>query len=217
MLQVNGEREDIIEKIIEKEWNFFAKVNHIGGRADCQDDFRTFQIMRSSQFEAWDQEVLHSYACDLEQAEARGQNPVEWKYAYMMKDTAPEYFEQKLAPFLPEIEEEKKKVAEQILEREMTCYYKLRKKYPNFTGLGRQEQDSEGNQMTSISVYLRGELYTYSRETLNRYLEMVKRKEKEGINLIREIYENTAKWYGYQDLEDAERAVSPESEGAVRK
>jgi len=40
---------------------------------------------------------------------------------------------------------------------------------------------------------------------------MVKNKEKEGSNLIREIYENTAKRYGYQDLEDAERAVTPES------
>ena len=211
MMQVNGEREDIIERIIEKEWNFFAKVNNIGGRADCQDDFRTFQIMRSNQFEAWDQEVLHSYAHDLEQAEFMGQNPVELKYAYMMKDTAPEYYEQKLAPFLPEIKEEKKKAAEQILEWEMTCYHKLREMYPNFIGLGRQEQDSEGNQMTSISVYLRGELYTYSRETLTLYLEMVKNKEKEGSNLIREIYENTAKRYGYQDLEDAERAVTPES------
>lgn len=204
-MQQNEVKQDIVGRLIDKEWFFFDQVNNIGGRASCQDDFMTFRIMRSSQFETWDEEVLLSYERDLKQAEAAGRNPVELKYAYMMQETSPEYFERELAPFLPAIEEETKRIAEQIIEYEMAWYHKVREKYPYFTGLGRPEQESEDGRMTSVFVYLRGELYTYSTETLNRYLEMVKKKEKAGSNLIRETFENTAKKYGYRDLDTAER------------
>lgn len=32
----------MIEEIIQREWDFFQKVQHIDGRASCQDDFETF-------------------------------------------------------------------------------------------------------------------------------------------------------------------------------
>ena len=115
-MKQNEMKQDIVGRLIDKEWFFFGQVNNIGGRASCQDDFMTFRIMRSSQFETWDEEVLLSYERDLKQAEAAGRNPVELKYAYMMQETSPEYFEGKLAPFLPVIEEETKRIAEQIIE-----------------------------------------------------------------------------------------------------
>ena len=71
MLQ-NDVKQDIVGRLIDKEWFFFGQVNNIGGRASCQDDFMTFRIMRSSQFETWDEEVLLSYERDLKQAEAAG-------------------------------------------------------------------------------------------------------------------------------------------------
>ena len=38
-----------VEKILQLEWNMFQKVENIGGRASCQEDFETFYIMRRSQ------------------------------------------------------------------------------------------------------------------------------------------------------------------------
>lgn len=38
----------VIEKIIELEWNQFQAVHNEGGRASCQDDRETFDIMRGA-------------------------------------------------------------------------------------------------------------------------------------------------------------------------
>ncbi|MGE4487789.1 MAG: DUF4125 family protein, partial [Synergistaceae bacterium] len=45
--------EDIIESIIQMEWEFFDKVENEGGRASCQDNWETFSKMRRSQYMAW--------------------------------------------------------------------------------------------------------------------------------------------------------------------
>ena len=206
MIQDTMERKNVIKQMIEKEWEFFGKVNNIGGRAECQDDFTTFQIMRSSQFEAWDDAVLYSYDRDLDEAKGKKQNLVEQKYAYMMKETSPEYFRAYLEPVLPAIDE-KKEIVEQILECEILWYRKAQENYPYFTARGRAEQESGEYPMTSICVYLRGELYTYSKETLIRYLRMIQKRQEEGVNLICEIYKNTVRQYGYPDLETAEREL----------
>ena len=54
-------REDKIFKIISIEWDMFQDVNNIGGRASCQDDYETFEIMRRSQYENWTEEMLDIY------------------------------------------------------------------------------------------------------------------------------------------------------------
>ena len=51
----------LIENIIRLEWDMFQKVKNVGGRASCQDDFKTFHIMRRSQYENWTDEMLLSY------------------------------------------------------------------------------------------------------------------------------------------------------------
>ena len=43
----------------------FQQVRNRHGRAACQDDERTFTIMRLSQFAAWDEATLTSYYQDL--------------------------------------------------------------------------------------------------------------------------------------------------------
>ena len=55
----------MIKEIIEREWEFFQKVQNIGGRASCQDDFETFNIQRTAQFKVFYQDVLESYLNDL--------------------------------------------------------------------------------------------------------------------------------------------------------
>ena len=42
------EKMKLIQRLIEREWTLFDKVRNIGGRASCQDDRKTFFIMRLS-------------------------------------------------------------------------------------------------------------------------------------------------------------------------
>ena len=60
-----GENSELITRILDIEWNMFTTVNNEGGRAACQDDRLTFEVMRRSQFEAWDRDSLESYYADL--------------------------------------------------------------------------------------------------------------------------------------------------------
>ena len=62
------ERRELERQIVEKEWLMFQQVQGVNGRAACQDDWTTFLIMRLSQFEGWDTNVLESYFEDIVQA-----------------------------------------------------------------------------------------------------------------------------------------------------
>lgn len=86
----------LINEIIEIEWTMFDKVNNQGGRAACQDDKRTFYVMRFSQFSAFGDDMLRSYRRDLEEALDEGRNLIMEKYAYMMEFTDPAYFDRML-------------------------------------------------------------------------------------------------------------------------
>ena len=107
------ERRELERQIVEKEWLMFQQVQGVNGRAACQDDWTTFLIMRLSQFEGWDTDVLESYFEDIVQAEAQERNLIMEKYAYMMEETDPVYF-LSIKELLPEISEEKQLMAEKI-------------------------------------------------------------------------------------------------------
>ena len=66
--------EDIFQQVLQLEWQMFTTVQNQGARASCQDDRKTFLIMRTSQFMAWDMETLVSYRRDLAEAMERGEN-----------------------------------------------------------------------------------------------------------------------------------------------
>ena len=108
--------EELINEIIALEWAFFDKVQNEGGRAPCQDDFRTFQAMRASQYEAWDEAALSSWRGDLTAARAAGRNPLAEKYGYMMCIDAPEE-NRALAAQLPPVTEEKLSLASAIVKK----------------------------------------------------------------------------------------------------
>ena len=67
-------RSEIAEDILNREWNLFQQVQNVGGRASCQEDPYTFDIMRKSQFYTWDLPVLESYQEDLKEAKQSGWN-----------------------------------------------------------------------------------------------------------------------------------------------
>ena len=198
---------DVIEKIVALEWKQFDRVKNEGGRADCQDDFQTFSIMRKSQYLTWTEDLLRSYYQDLVDAEAKGWNLIMEKYARMMKSTNLEKYAM-LEKDLPVIAGERDMLQEEIIKFQVAWMEEFAEKYPKMAGNARSIRTSEDNAFnTSYETYLRGEMSTYSENTFILYCGFITKLLKESRNLAMEIMRNTAKLYGYDSLEDAERRI----------
>ena len=68
--------ERLIQEIVNREWDFFYNTQNIGGQASCQNDRKTFEIMRKSQWQTCNKEILDSYLRDLKEAEKEKHNLV---------------------------------------------------------------------------------------------------------------------------------------------
>ena len=204
---LEGKNMDIIEKIVALEWKQFDRVKNEGGRADCQDDFQTFSIMRKSQYLAWTEELLNSFYQDLVDAEQKGWNLIMEKYARMMKSTNPEKYVT-LEKDLPIITEERNAIQEEIIKIQVAWMEEFAEKYPKMAGNARSIKtvaDTAFN--TSYETYLRGEMSTYSESTFVLYSGFIVSLLKQNKNLAMEIMGNTAKLYGYDSLKAAERRM----------
>ena len=198
------DRNDLIEKIVKHEWEQFDKVKNEGGRADCQDDWNTFSLMRRSQYMAWTDELLESYLGDLLDAEEKGWNLIMEKYARMMKSTTPEKYKE-LEKDLPVRDDKRIAIQEEIIRLQVEWMEDFAGKYPKMAGNARSIHTSEDNPYnTSYETYLRGELGTYSEHTLLLYGRFVVDIQRKGENLAYNIMNNTAMLYGYKSVEDAE-------------
>ena len=198
---------DMVEKIVELEWKQFDKVKNEGGRADCQDNWGTFSIMRKSQYLAWTAELLESFYQDLLAAESKGWNLIMEKYARMMKSTCPGKYKE-FEKDLPKISEERIAIQEEIIKIQVAWMEEFAGKYPKMAGNARSIRTSEDTAYnTSYETYLRGEISTYSENTFLLYGRFITELMKENRNLAYEIMENTAKLYGYSSVEDAERKI----------
>lgn len=190
----------LIQQILKLEFSMFQKVHNRGGRASCQDDLTTFQIMRSSQFSAWSMELLQSYLQDLATAERSGQNLVALKYAWMMEDTFPLEFDE-IRETLPPLSLIAQSTIREILSLQMPMTESLFCKYPNACARSRSLRPVAAHpHIASIQTYLRGELCTYSERTLFLYLRNLQMLATMGQNLAELILESTAKQYGYPSL-----------------
>lgn len=204
ILEAKEEMNPIIEQIVEMEWEMFQNVRNTGGRAACQDDFETFDVMRKSQFLTWDLPLLESYWQDLQEGKAQGRNLVMEKYAYMMESTAPKEYEA-IATGLPKISEEKQAMVEQIVAIQVGWREEFAEKYPHLSGQARIIHTSEDTLYDiSFETYLRGELKTYSMQTLVLYGRRIVAFVQEQKNMTEEIMRYTTAFYGYKTLEDAE-------------
>ena len=203
---LEGEKQ-LIDKIVELEWKQFDRVENEGGRASCQNDFETFSIMRKSQYFTWTKELLNSYYNDLLLAEQSGWNLITEKYARMMKSTAPEKYVE-LKKELPIRSEEREIITEEIVKIQIEWMEEFAVKFPKMARNSRSIHTYEDNIWnTSYETYLRGELGTYGEETFVLYGRFIAKLLQEGKNLAYEIMSNTAKLYGYESVEDAEKRL----------
>jgi len=197
--------EDIIESIIQMEWDFFDKVENEGGRASCQDNWDTFSKMRRSQYMAWSAPLLESWKADLVRAREEGRNPLTEKYGYMMCISDPDG-NADIARRLPPVPPEKKQTARRIADRLIPQNEAFRAKYSKISGRGRPLRTSEEPMAgwTSIETYELGELWTYSQRTLELFEANLDSFQKEGRSYPETVVEYSLKLRGFKSLEEAE-------------
>ncbi len=194
----------IAEEIISMEWAFFDKVENMGGRADCQDDWETFSIMRRSQYYTWPCALLYSLREDFRTSAEEGRNPITEKYGYMMESTVPDEFE-RIKGMLPPVPDEKRKLCDAICEIQVGWMEDFAQKYPKLAARSRAIHTYEDTPfLTSYETYLRGELFTYSDVTLKMYGSFIVSLYSEGKNLACEIMNRSVHMYGFDSLEAAE-------------
>lgn len=209
--KVKSTNNELVDKLVRLEWENFDQVKNEGGRADCQDDWGTFSIMRTSQYLTWTEDMLQSYIQDFEAAMEKGWNLITEKYGRMMESTAPVQFEEIKEQF-PILAEEKKAIIEEIVKIQVAWMEEFACEYPHMAGNSRVIHTSEDTLFsTSFETYLRGEMGTYSDKTLDLYGRFIVTYLQEGKNLTKEIMTNTALLYGYESLEKAEELLGNSS------
>ena len=201
--------EDIIESIIQMEWEFFDKVENEGGRASCQDNWETFSKMRRSQYMAWPEPLIESWKSDLVRANEEGRNPLTEKYGYMMCISDPEG-NAETALRLPPVSPKKIDTARRIVDRLIPQNETFRAKYPRVSGRGRPLRTSEepAAGWTSIETYELGELWTYSQKTLELFEVNLDTFKKEGRSYPETVVEYGLRLRGFKGLEEAEAILA---------
>lgn len=195
---------ELAERIARAEFEAFDKVKNQGGRADCQDDWFTFSIMRKSQYLTWNPTMLWQYLYDFTREAAGGHNLIEEKYGRMMESTAPAEYE-KLKKHFPVLTQEKKQIIEEIVRLQVKWMEDFAAQYPKLAGNARSIHTYEDHLFnTSYETYLRGEISTYSDKMLELYGRYIVKYVKSGQNPAKDIMEHSVLMYGYEGLQDAE-------------
>ncbi len=202
-------RDEIIERVLALEWDMFTNVAGVNGRASCQDDKKTFLVMRRAQSEIWSTDTLTSYMADLESAGRNKVNLMSIKYARMMEITYPDEYEN-IKNRLPPVSERIDELVSRIVNYNLAWSIDASKKYPKLFSLGRPVATAVENMQHTISIenYLRSELLTYSENTLQLCLQDTMKAFDNNVNLSIEILRNTAKNYGYDSLDAIEKFLS---------
>lgn len=198
-------KEELVEKIARLEFEAFDKVQNVGGRASCQNNWPTFSIMRKSQYLTWNRTMLMQYLYDFTREYNLGHNLITEKYGRMMESTAPEEYESFKDRF-HEISSEKKSIIEQIVQVQVAWMEEFAAQYPHLADRARSVRSTEDNLYnTSYETYLRGEISTYSDKMLELYGRYVVEYAAANKNIAFAIMENSAHLYGYESLDAAER------------
>lgn len=196
-------KEELVEEIARMEFEAFDEVKNEGGRAECQDDWTTFHIMRASQYNTWTYEMLVQYAVDFSLSMEKGWNPIMEKYGRMEESTSPEEWN-KIKDSFPVIPPEKKQIMEEIIRIQVEWMEAFSKEYPGLASHARRIHTSEDMPWdTSYETYLRGEMGTYSDKMLKLYGQFIVGIVKEEDNLAYRIMNETIRMYGYSSFEEA--------------
>lgn len=208
MAKAEFNRDKVIDEIIKLEFEAFDKVQNVGGRAECQNDWPFFYVMRKSQYMTWTDEMLVCIRNLWLENKAKGWNMITEKYGRMMEHTAPEEYEQ-IKDNFPIKSQQTIAIVNQIAEIQVNWMQEFAEKYPKLASNARDiTSDADEIYNTSYETYLKGELLTYSEELLKLYAQFIVDLSREGKNLAYMTIENTAHLQGYKTLEEAEQHIS---------
>lgn len=203
-----------IEEIVALEWDMFQLVNEGGERADCQEEYETFQGMRFGQFATWSESAQESYLEDLRAAKESERNLVEEKYIWMMIEGSPEMFLE-MSPRVKLPTERATELADAVCEMMINQTAQLHEIYPTVAGSGRPLYATDENTGTvSVETYQYSELITYSEKTLEALYQHISELESRNIMLAELILTNSVRHYGYNSLSEAESVLSGGAEGS---
>ena len=194
--ETEGAGEELIREILDREQAMFVAVPS-RYPAPCQSDLPSFRLHRAAQFSVWSTEALRSYRDDLIRAEAEERNLMTLKYARM----------ENLVPALHRDPGVKERIL-RIVAVQVGWQRELAVRFPRLMGRGRPLENGDApGQATSFSTYLKGELETYSEETLFLLHRDVAEAEAEGRNLTEGVYRRLVRDMGYASMEDAEERI----------
>jgi hypothetical protein len=182
-----SESQDLIEQILNIEWQMFSRVKSATPAA-CQRAPDRFQKIRGSNYEMWTKEMLESYLHDLKMAQEAGRNLVTEKYARMDNLIPP----LNTNPLLSKIVEIETKWQKEIMKKFPAVYDRLCR------------NTSQVQNGSNFSIYLKSELETYSDRTIQLYYEHVKKAVDKGRNIALDALKKLIKKAGYRDLDHAE-------------
>ncbi|MFX1498128.1 MAG: DUF4125 family protein [Promethearchaeota archaeon] len=166
----------LLKRIIKLELRMFENVRTFKPSL-CQEKPEIFKLMREMNYSVLSINTLKSYFKDLKTAKGKGRNLLTEKYA-RMSDLIPPL---KLNLLIPEIV-----LIESKWMKDFSLQYPLIANYrPDY-----------------FSRYLSCELETYSDNSIELYLNDLKKAKNIGINLANERFEYLIRKLGYNSLED---------------
>ncbi len=184
-------KEELIRLIVEIEWDMFQQVKS-AVFAPCQLQPAVFKRIRESVYETWSEEALQSCRIDFEEAQQEGKNLLTEKYARM-------------DDLISAIRENP--CIEQIVITETQWQDEIRCTYPALYNRVCRSTNPY-NDGRNFSIYLKGELQTYSDRTIELYYQEVIKALKRNENLALKSLEILVKKGGYRDLAHAEECLS---------
>ena len=198
------DKQELIEDIIDLEWDLFRNVNSKGPKAACQLDKKAFHLYRFSNYAIWTVDILDIYKAFILDSIKAGRNILTEKYAYMMEETDPENWES-ISAHLREIDEEEIILIEKIWEINRIWATDLQARFPNLLSLGRPiEASSDEKQVTSAETYFKCELKTYTMEILTKLYSWYSKNHDEGKSLLEDNYKIMVSLLGFSSLQEAE-------------
>ena len=159
---------------------------------------------------SWSEATLESYLNDLKKAEKNDRNLLSEKYARMMESTSPLEYD-KIKHLLTPLDPDVPPLIDKIIEIALAWEEDVTKKYPYICKRGRPIYSSEDMPgVVSFETYLRGELATYSKKTIEFYYNNMLGQKSQGINGAEIVLERTVNQYGYKSLEEANEKCKPQ-------